>query len=65
VILALTDANPIEVHANGLGSFLLDVVIGNASGSGVIHLQIGVAGWGYLSLSESNAQGTCMFGIGK
>jgi len=40
VILDLTNTvtNPIETHVNGFGSFLFDVVIGNASGCGVVSL---------------------------
>jgi len=66
VILALMDmiTNPIEAHVNGLGPFLLDVVIGNASDSGIVHLNRG-GGLGMSKFVESNAQGTCMFGIEK
>ncbi len=43
VILALVDTitDPIELHVNGLGPFLFDVVIGNAGGSGVVSLNRG------------------------
>ncbi len=43
VILALANAilNPVEMHVNGLGVLLLDVVIGNTSGSGVVCLNRG------------------------
>jgi len=59
--LAYLGLYPIKRHVNGLGMFLFDLVIGNASGCGVVSLN----GGGGLVMSEflqGNAQGTGMFG---
>jgi len=40
--------NPVEMHVNGLGALLLDVVIGYTSGSGVVCLNRG----GRLGMAE-------------
>jgi len=47
VILALanTITNPIKLHVNGFGSFLLDVIIDNASGCGIVSLNRGGRLW--------------------
>jgi hypothetical protein len=39
--LADTVANPVKAHVNGLGSFLLDSVVGDAGGSAVVSLDWG------------------------
>ena len=40
VVLALVDSvlEPIEAHVYGLGASLFDLAVGDAGGSGVIHL---------------------------
>jgi len=40
MVLPLPDpvADPIKMNVDGLGTFLLDVVIGNAGGSGIVGL---------------------------
>jgi len=64
VILALTNmvANPIEMHVNGFGPFLFDVVIGNSSGCGVVSLYW-CGGLGVAQFLEGNVQRTSMLGI--
>jgi len=66
IILALANMimDPVEMHVNGLGALLLDVVVGNTSGSGVVGLNRG-CGLGMAKLEEGNAQWTSMFGIEK
>ncbi len=64
MVLALVDlvSYPVKMHVNGLGAFLLDIVIGNTSGCGIVSLN----GCGMLVMSkflQGNAQGTSMFGI--
>jgi len=53
---------PVKAHVNGLGTFLADVVMGNAGHSGVVHLN----GHGRLCMSkffQRSTKGACMFGI--
>jgi hypothetical protein len=55
LLLPDTITNPVETHVHSFGTFLLDGVVGETFGSGVVHLHGG--GWlGVLELSEGGAK---------
>ncbi len=59
MILSLTDppiVDPIKPHVNGSGTFLCDVVIGNAGGCGVVSLN-GGGGLGMLKIPARQCTG--------